>query len=672
MEIIRKKICLEPFKSRIPSIIDTVTINGVDKNAADGAWGEVPKPITIFGVEFKYGTLMNVYHSALKVVMNAKVKEYDKKGNKWIDLDYDWRDILTDESRPVSFVIDLPTFNVLDKQLVSLVSAEEEYAYNGGVSLYFDEYIKGCEFINEVHKLIGKEVTPSKFTGIYVPYFIYLTDVADQITFMEDLKKRAEVICCERKRYSEYGGDEFLAYLKALNKPTVQPLSTNVTIDIPLLLTSTLLDLGIYKSYDVDEVFTDEANESVTPEIGEWDVDLGEKYCEYCGFSLNDVKHDHSNCHPTINITKGESKLKTLRKRKRSFDDFGIELPGIHIKDSLKLEMPYQVGYIKNIQTEGDKFYGDVIVSMTEVCSPSEVSSVVYEEVKRKAIIETNGKGFKEATTSTPLDSIKTSDVKKTVSYGNVKMSQTDVADYALSNYTMLYDDLVSKMSKLLEKNFPEYFCYKQDYDYVYNLTFGITDPESGDLVSSSITVTYKDSVYMIADDINVNVIYVLGGRLRKNGDKLELSETSPFTLNESAYSTWDGDGIWYQEQFPLKKTCLTEYTIDGAKKQYRYDVINFTNKETTYSFDGIDFPRKNYILCNDIRYRTASYHKFCTFNPVFRDEKMMGISSSMKEEYDVVIDRGSSAAFERHLQLSELKTWSDLENYRNGMFLNK
>lgn len=672
MEIIRKKICLEPFKSRIPSLIDTVTINGVDKNTTDGSWGEVPKPITIFGVEFKYGTLMNVYYSALKVVMNAKVKEYDQKGNKWIDLDYDWRDILTDESRPVSFVTDFPTFNVLDKQLISLVSAEDEYAYDGGISLYFDEYIKGCEFINEVHKLIGKEVTPSKFTGMYVPYFFYLTDVPDIIAFMEDLKTRADKICCERKRYAEYGGDEFLAYLKDLNVPTVQPLSGDVTIDIPLLLTSTLLDLGVYKSYDVDEVFIDDTYESVTTQVGDWDVDLGEKYCEYCGFSLTDDKHDHSKCHPSINITKGESKFKTLRKRKRSFDDFGAELPGIHIKDNLKLEMPYQVGYIKNIQTEGNNFYGDLIVSMTEVCTPSEVSSVVYEEVKQKAIIETNGKGFKEATTSNPLDTIKSSEVKKSVSYGNVKMTQTDVADYALSNYTMHYDGLISKMSKLLEKNFPEYFCYKQDYDYVYNLTFGITDPESGDLVSSSTTVTYKDSIYMIADDININVVYVLGGRLRKNGDKLELNETNPFTLNENAYSTWDGDGIWYQEQFPLKKTCLTEFTIDGTKKEYRYDAINFTGKEITYSFDGIDFPRKNYILCNDIRYRTESYHKFCTFNPVFRDEKMMGISGSMKEEYDVAIDRGSSAAFERHLQLSELKTWSDLENYRNGMFLNK
>ena len=50
----------------------------------------------------------------------------------------------------------------------------------------------------------------------------------------------------------------------------------------------------------------------------------------------------------------------------------------------------------------------------------------------------------------------------------------------------------------------------------------------------------------------------------------------------------------------------------------------------------------------------------------------MLTINYPLKEKYDVVIDRGASAAFERHLQLSELKSWEDLENYRNGMFLNK
>ena len=50
----------------------------------------------------------------------------------------------------------------------------------------------------------------------------------------------------------------------------------------------------------------------------------------------------------------------------------------------------------------------------------------------------------------------------------------------------------------------------------------------------------------------------------------------------------------------------------------------------------------------------------------------MLGINFPIREKYDVLIDRGSSAAFEKHLQLSEIKTWQDLENYRNGMFFNK
>jgi hypothetical protein len=50
----------------------------------------------------------------------------------------------------------------------------------------------------------------------------------------------------------------------------------------------------------------------------------------------------------------------------------------------------------------------------------------------------------------------------------------------------------------------------------------------------------------------------------------------------------------------------------------------------------------------------------------------MLGLNYPLKESYDVVVERSSSAAFEKHLQLSEVKTWQDLENYRNGLFLNK
>ena len=70
--------------------------------------------------------------------------------------------------------------------------------------------------------------------------------------------------------------------------------------------------------------------------------------------------------------------------------------------------------------------------------------------------------------------------------------------------------------------------------------------------------------------------------------------------------------------------------------------------------------------------YKPETYKNDCTSDPIFKDDKMLNVNFNLNEEYDVLIERGTSAAFEKHLQLSELKTWEDLENYRNGMFLNK
>jgi hypothetical protein len=40
------------------------------------------------------------------------------------------------------------------------------------------------------------------------------------------------------------------------------------------------------------------------------------------------------------------------------------------------------------------------------------------------------------------------------------------------------------------------------------------------------------------------------------------------------------------------------------------------------------------------------------------------------KDTSDIYIDRGRSAAFERHLKLGEVVTMEALENYGNGWFL--
>jgi hypothetical protein len=117
---------------------------------------------------------------------------------------------------------------------------------------------------------------------------------------------------------------------------------------------------------------------------------------------------------------------------------------------------------------------------------------------------------------------------------------------------------------------------------------------------------------------------------------------------------------------------CIQKFLIDNEMREFTYDYVDFSANEKTYTFNGIDFPRKKYILCEKIRYKSDAYKADVVNDPIFRDEKMLGLNYPLKESYDVVVERSSSAAFEKHLQLSEVKTWQDLENYRNGLFLNK
>ena len=44
-------------------------------------------------------------------------------------------------------------------------------------------------------------------------------------------------------------------------------------------------------------------------------------------------------------------------------------------------------------------------------------------------------------------------------------------------------------------------------------------------------------------------------------------------------------------------------------------------------------------------------------------------VTTGGKLQYDVAIDRGAAAAYEKHLVLTEVKTFQDLELLRNNMF---
>lgn len=669
MEIIRKKISLECFKSRIPALVETIHNNNDSK---DGSWGEIPKPIVILGKELKYGTIMDLYYKLLDIIKTTTYYEYDMSGKKWLLIDYDWRNVF-DREYSITFLTELPTQFLEDRMIVGITDAENIDIYTNEVNRVFDDTIKGLDVIDAVNEIIGRIIVPAKYDGIYVPYFIFKTDIPDLLAFMDNLLEVSEKVCCEKKRYIDYGGTEFHEYLKKMNEYdysiTRNPLGSMTTIDLPILLTSRIYDLGQFKTYNVDEIFIDDETSEVSLSTETNDV------CKVCGYPFN-KKFNHDSCTAKVVKTKGESKLLTLRKKRVSVDDLGNLLPGIYNPNKETIDSPYQIGYIKNIQTYNDIFYGDTIVDMIETCDTIEVTEAQYEAIKQLCT-ETQ---YEEGTDTYPIDDTILQLTNSIIQYGNLNYTLDDINKFVENDTTLRISEIKNKLAKYYQKKYPQIYCLKQNYTFTYELTIGIEDgyiedSESGsikpNIIEHTFTQIVKGTIHMGFDNPSVTITYVLGGTLSKNENKLILDEVSPFNLSEDEENTWDGSGVWYCEAFPLKKNNVLTCTLGDIEKTFIYDEIDFESKETTLSFPGIDFPRKKYILCEDVRYKSDAYHKNTTCDPVFRDEKMLGLSFPLKEKYNVEINRGMSSAFERHLQLSEIKSWQDLENYRNGSLLN-
>ena len=54
---------------------------------------------------------------------------------------------------------------------------------------------------------------------------------------------------------------------------------------------------------------------------------------------------------------------------------------------------------------------------------------------------------------------------------------------------------------------------------------------------------------------------------------------------------------------------------------------------------------------------------------PVFTRESTEYLPDETKNTFNVIIDRGNAAAFEKHFKLSECNTFEDLKNYGNNFY---
>ena len=155
------------------------------------------------------------------------------------------------------------------------------------------------------------------------------------------------------------------------------------------------------------------------------------------------------------------------------------------------------------------------------------------------------------------------------------------------------------------------------------------------------------------------------------------ISYDSDFVTFEYSYND-----IQYKETYKYNTGQTMEIVLDG------YENITIYYNEIDYDFTKQTIYNKHYGLYREgnladiVQYREGHVWRDDKSNgyvasaetinaPIFKEEYLLGISSTFKADVNVTINRGNAAAFERHFKLSECNTMEDLEVMGNGQFFN-
>lgn len=166
----------------------------------------------------------------------------------------------------------------------------------------------------------------------------------------------------------------------------------------------------------------------------------------------------------------------------------------------------------------------------------------------------------------------------------------------------------------------------------------------------------------------SITFVYYIGATFKLGGDGKVVYEDGKY-ISEG--------GIKYEETYPLEKGKKGVFTIDGVDVELTYDEIVYdAQAEYVYS-DDLMLNRSAIIGTITEMPIGDVWRSGITFGisgntinaPVYKEEYLIGNDFAFNAEISVDIDRGSSAAFEKHFKLSECNSLSDLEDYNNGLY---
>lgn len=194
---------------------------------------------------------------------------------------------------------------------------------------------------------------------------------------------------------------------------------------------------------------------------------------------------------------------------------------------------------------------------------------------------------------------------------------------------------------------------------------------ETGDYVKYQSLITYASTVREWASSQDDGKTGKIVFRYYSGAD-VELCRMSN---NDEDYVYNGGNkGIIYEDtyKFTARKASAI---IEGEERQFVYLDIDYNYSSDPVVYENIGFYH-DVVPMSEVTARTQSVTEggipvSVNFQNAdyFMEDYQLGLSFVANNNENVYIDRGSAAAFERHLRLSEVDTIEDLENYGNGMF---
>lgn len=327
-----------------------------------------------------------------------------------------------------------------------------------------------------------------------------------------------------------------------------------------------------------------------------------------------------------------ESKLELLRRRKINTDELGHELPGF-IDFDFSNEL---TGVSSNLSY-------DIIVG--EDCDGN-----ITAQFKSSDKLKGYGTMYNTAYDRCILDLL----------YVPGQFSDLEYQKTVTNNG----EDVV-----LFNGNYLESIEFYHLNDWGEKIDIGETDTDSRPILKEYFN---GGSKYDPNKPVYCDITYYIGATIEDNGNGYKFTEKrhkgvkyiDTFTVNKLIGNFFMSDNTTFPFfYYELKPNISAEYLDDFKdvklinQSYFEMVIMTFGLSEGTRT-SGDTFNEDYWVKNNGM-----------ITTPVFRNEYNLFSSTPQKEDDNIYIDRGISAAFESHLKLLETHTLESLENYSNGYF---